>query len=64
MSEWLAKLGLWAVAGWVLLCVGLAGWLAAVWIVALADHVLTILCLAGLIAAGGLVKWGWCKWVG
>ena len=64
MSEWLTKLGLWAVGAWVLLCVGVGVWLTVVGLAALADHFLTILCLAGFIAAGSLFKWGWRKWVG
>ena len=64
MKDWLAKVGLWAVAGWVVMCLGLGLWMAVWWIVAVADHAFAIVCWAGFIVLGCLVKWGWRKWVG
>ena len=68
MKELAAKFGMWAVAGWVLLCAGAAVWLVLLGLGGLVEiftkEPRAVLFWAGFIVLGCLAKWGWRKWVG
>jgi hypothetical protein len=68
MKELAAKMLMWAVACWVILCAVATVWMVLVGLGGVVkiftNDPLAVLFWAGFIVLGCLVKWGWRKWVG